>query len=227
MHHSDSLCGQHSGIWAHSLLVDDGVISKTCNIEVFGDDGLPLLSITGVHYVPPDKIHSPLMPIVSTLPCNGPNVSKDVGIIAMEYYCPDLCIEASAIEDMHGCKGQYTKGRGQNRVTFCSDDEDAVSMAMTSLTRLMNLCNLKFSDIGRLEVGTESQVDRAKSIKSFLMSLFEESGCHDVVGADTYNACYGGTNALFNAISWVQGDSWNGKYAIVICSDAAIHPDRG
>ena len=111
-------------------------------------------------------------------------------------------------------------------MTFCSDDEDAVSMAMTSLTRLKKLCNLDFSDIGRLEVGTESQVDRAKSIKSFLMDLFGESGCHDVVGADTYNACYGGTNALFNAISWVQGDSWNGKYAIVICSDAAVHPGR-
>ena len=111
-------------------------------------------------------------------------------------------------------------------MTFCSDDEDAVSMAMTSLTRLMNLCNLKFSDIGRLEVGTESQVDRAKSIKSFLMSLFEESGCYDVVGADTYNACYGGTNALFNAVAWVKDDSWNGKYAIVICSDAAVHPNR-
>ena len=57
-----------------------------------------------------------------------------------------------------------------------SDDEDAVSMAMSSVTRLMERCKLDYADIGRLEVGTESQVDRAKSIKSFLMALFEEEG---------------------------------------------------
>ena len=101
-----------------------------------------------------------------------------------------------------------------------------MSMAMTSLSRLMEHCELDYADIGRLEVGTESQVDRAKSIKSFLMALFEEHGCYDVLGTDTYNACYGGTNALFNALSWIQSDSWNGKYAIVICSDTAVHPDR-
>ena len=153
-------------------------------------------------------------------------IAKDVGIIAFEYYCPNLCMSAAMLEDYHSCKGQYTKGRGQKNVTFCSDDEDAVSMALTVLSRLMERCKLDYADIGRVEVGTESQVDRAKSIKSFLMALFEEHGCHDVLGADTYNACYGGTNALFNSLAWIQGDSWNGKYAIVICSDTAVHPDR-
>ena len=112
MHCSD-MYSHDSGIWAYLLLVHDGAITKTCNIEVFSSDGLPLLSITDLHYVPPDEIHSPLLPTVSLL-SNGPNVAKDVGIIAMEYYCPNLCIEASAIEEMHGCKGQYTKGRGQS-----------------------------------------------------------------------------------------------------------------
>lgn len=32
----------------------------------------------------------------------------------------------------------------------------------------------------RLEVGTESSVDRSKSIKSFLMALFEECGNTDI-----------------------------------------------
>merc|ERR1712185_283900 len=96
---------------------------------------------------------------------------------------------------------------------------------MTSFQRLMKQCELGYDEIGRLEVGTESQVDRAKSIKTFLMSFFEEEGLHNVEGADTYNACYGGTNALFNAVSWVQSVAWNGKYAVVICSDTAVHPD--
>ena len=151
--------------------------------------------------------------------------NKDAGILAFEYYCPRLCVRAADIEQFHGQIGWLTDGRGQENVTFCSDDEDAVSMAMSALRRLVDRCQLQWSDIGRLEVGTECQVDRAKSIKTILMSLFEEHGVFDVQGTDTYNACYGGTNALFNAINWVTGNSWNGKYAVVICSDAAVHPD--
>ena len=97
---------------------------------------------------------------------------------------------------------------------------------MKALYCLMECSELNYADIGRLEVGTESQVDRAKSIKSFLMALFEDNRCHGVLGADTYNACYGSTNALFNSLAWIQGDSWNGKYVIVICSNTAIHPDQ-
>ena len=118
MHHSKNFCYQGRGIWAHLLLVDNGTVMKTCNIEAFSKDGLPLISITGLRYVPPDKVHLPLLPVISARNF-GPNLAKDVGIIAMEYYCPNLCIEASAIEDMYGCKRQYTKGRGQSRVTFC------------------------------------------------------------------------------------------------------------
>jgi len=33
----------------------------------------------------------------------------------------------------------------------------------------------------RLEVGTESSVDRSKSVKSHLMQLFEESGNSDIL----------------------------------------------
>ena len=32
----------------------------------------------------------------------------------------------------------------------------------------------------RLEVGTESALDRSKSIKTFMMSLFEEHGNNDI-----------------------------------------------
>ena len=49
--------------------------------------------------------------------------------------------------------------------------------------RLMKKYQINYDDIGRLEVGTESAVDMSKSIKSVLMSLFTESGNHDVEGA--------------------------------------------
>merc|ERR1712185_367065 len=118
-----------------------------------------------------------LPPNLATSLCNtliGRACATDVGILAIEYYCPSLCVRASDIEDFHGMKGRYTTGRGQENVTFCSDDEDAVSMAMSSFHRLLKRCQLSPKEIGRLEVGSESAVDRAKSIKSFLMQFFEE-----------------------------------------------------
>jgi hydroxymethylglutaryl-CoA synthase len=69
-----------------------------------------------------------------------------------------------------------------------------------------------YSSIGYLEVGTETIIDKSKSVKTVVMQLFEESGNHDVEGIDTTNACYGGTAALFNALAWVESSSWDGKY---------------
>jgi len=68
-----------------------------------------------------------------------------------------------------------------------------------------------YSTIGRLEVGTETIIDKSKSVKTVLMQLFEDSGNYDVEGIDTTNACYGGTAALFNALSWIESSSWDGK----------------
>ena len=97
-------------------------------------------------------------------------------------------------------------------------------MAMTVFERLISACELSIAQIGRLEVGTESQVDRAKSVKSFLMAFFQEDELHNVEGLDTYNACYGGTNALFSTVSWVKSEAWSEQYGVVVCADPAVHP---
>ena len=104
--------------------------------------------------------------------------------------------------------------------------EDAVSMALTALSRLIKLTDISYTQIGRLEVGTESQTDRSKSIKSNLMRLFEESGNMNVEGVDTYNACYGGTNAVFSTLGWLHSPSWDGRYAVVVTSDIAVQNER-
>ena len=46
----------------------------------------------------------------------------------------------------------------------------------------MSKYSISYKDIGRLEVGSESLIDKSKSVKSVLMSLFEESGNFDVEG---------------------------------------------
>lgn len=61
-------------------------------------------------------------------------------------------------------------------------------------------------------MGTESPVDKSKSIKSMLMRLFDN--CNNVEGVDSTNACYGGTAALFNSIAWLESSAWDGMYLL-------------
>lgn len=74
-------------------------------------------------------------------------------------------------------------------------------------------------------MGTESLIDKAKSVKSVLTTLFEPSGNTSLEGVDTIHACYGGTNALFNAVNWVESRSWDGRDAIVVTSDIALYKE--
>lgn len=72
-------------------------------------------------------------------------------------------------------------------------------------------------------MGTETLLDKSKSVKSVLMQLFQPSGNTNIEGVDTVNACYGGTNALFNAINWVESSAWDGRNAIVCAGDIALY----
>jgi len=106
---------------------------------------------------------------------------------------------------------------------FCDDREDIYSIALTSVKTFIERNSIDPLSIGRLEVGTETILDKAKSIKSVLMQLFTSSGNSDILGVDTINACYGGTNALFNAVNWIESRSWDGRYALVVAGDIALY----
>ena len=77
------------------------------------------------------------------------------------------------------------------------------------------------NDVGRVEVGTETLIDKSKSTKTVLMDLFP--GNTDIEGATIVNACYGGTAALLNAFAWTESDGWDGRYAIVVAADIAAY----
>jgi hydroxymethylglutaryl-CoA synthase len=100
---------------------------------------------------------------------------------------------------------------------------DIYSLALTTVSTLLRKYNIDPKSIGRLEVGTETLLDKSKSVKSVLMQLFQESGNTNVEGVDTVNACYGGTNALFNAVNWVESSAWDGRDAIVVAGDIALY----
>lgn len=158
---------------------------------------------------------------------------QQVGIKAIEVHFPKSYILQDDLEEYdirilgeekrQQIKGKYTKGLGQTSMAFCSDHEDVVSIALNAVTSLFEKYNLSPSDFGRVEIGTESSVDRSKSIKSFLMQLFENN--HSVLGVDNTNACYGGTAALLNSIAWVESSQWDQRLALVVCTDIAVYEE--
>ena len=140
---------------------------------------------------------------------------ENVGIIAMEVYFPSQYVDQAELESFDGVsKGKYTIGLGQDKMGFCSDREDVNSLCLTVVQSLLEKTATSYMDVGRLEVGTETILDKSKSVKTVLMQLFEESGNTNIEGVDTTNACYGGTAALFNAVNWIESSSWDGKSSL-------------
>ncbi|KAF5478347.1 hypothetical protein F2P56_004912 [Juglans regia] len=153
-------------------------------------------------------------------------MAKNVGILAMDIYFPTTCIKQEVLEAHDGAsRGKYTIGLGQDCMAFCTEVEDVISMSLTVITSLLEKYGIDPKQIGRLEVGSETVIDKSKSIKTFLMQIFEKSGNTDIEGVDSTNACYGGTAALFNCVNWVESSSWDGRYGLVVCTDSAVYAE--
>ncbi|ETN12090.1 hydroxymethylglutaryl-CoA synthase [Phytophthora nicotianae INRA-310] len=147
---------------------------------------------------------------------------SDVGILAMEVHFPSDFVDQREMETFDGVgSGKYTLGLGQLGMAVPGDREDVNALALTAVSRLMSKFQVSPEQVGRLEVGTETLVDKSKSTKTVLMQLFGDNT--DVDGATVINACYGGTAALLNAVAWVDSSFWDGRYAIVVATDIAVY----
>lgn len=141
-------------------------------------------------------------------------------------YFPKQFVSQSSLEVFNGVSaGKYTLGLGQEKMAFCTDREDIYSVCLSAVSRFMREYHIPYSYIGRVEVASETILDHSKSIKTHLMTLFEESGNSDVEGIDSMNACYAGTNALFNSHAWVESSAWDGRYALVVSADIAEYSE--
>ena len=72
--------------------------------------------------------------------------------------------------------GKYTQGLGQLELSFAYPFEDVSSLCLTGtfninivVSRLLKNYNIHPSKVGRIEVGTETLVDKSKSSKTVLM----------------------------------------------------------
>ncbi|KAL9265111.1 Hydroxymethylglutaryl-CoA synthase-like protein [Drosera capensis] len=134
---------------------------------------------------------------------------KNVGILAVEIYFPPTCGQQEALEAHDGVsKGKYTIGLGQDCMAFCTEVEDIISMSLTAVTSLLENYGIDPKQIGRLEVGSKT-----------------EKGNTDIEGVDSTNACYGGTAALFNCVNWIESNSWDRRYGLVVCTDSAVYAE--
>ena len=150
---------------------------------------------------------------------------QNIGIKAIEVYVPTQAVSQEELEKFDGIPaGKYTIGLGQTNMAFVNDREDIYSFALTVVLRLLKNYNVDPNSIGRLEVGTETLLDKLKLVKLVLMQLFGDN--NDIEGVDTVNACYGGTSAVINAVNWVESSSWDGRDALVVAGDIAIY-DKG
>jgi len=148
----------------------------------------------------------------------------NVGIHAMDVYFPTTYVSQTDLEEFDGVSaGKYTIGLGQENMAVCGEREDINSVCLTAMENLLEKYGIGYDQIGRLEVGTETIVDKSKAVKTTLMSRFNEHGLFDVEGIDSKNACYGGTAAVLNSLAWVESSSYDGRYAMVVCGDIAVY----
>merc|ERR1740123_1012345 len=77
-----------------------------------------------------------------------------------------------------------------------------------------------------MDIGSETLHDRSKSMKTFVMDLFERYGDGEanIEGIDQYQACYGGQAATLNVLHWVESDRWDGRYGLGIATDISDVP---
>lgn len=143
------------------------------------------------------------------------------GILSAELYIPKLFISQSDFEKSKNIsKGKITIGLSQTEMSFISPLEDVNSISLTVLRRLLSRTKVPISKIGKLEFGTETLHDKSKSTKTILMQLFKTN--KNIEGVTNLNACYGGTSALFNCISWGKNEG-KGRYSIVVMADVAVY----
>jgi hydroxymethylglutaryl-CoA synthase len=153
----------------------------------------------------------------------------DVGIDDISVYFPKLFLpttgEFSNSRNIDPAK--LIKGIGIERMAIPDAHEDAATMAAMALLNLMRQADLEPEEIGKIYVGTESAVDEAKAIGTYVIGMLEK-----IYGIGTFQdcstvefkaACIGASFALESLSYWAATEETD-KVGIVIASDVAKYP---
>ncbi|HEU4538726.1 MAG TPA: hydroxymethylglutaryl-CoA synthase [Polyangiaceae bacterium] len=147
-------------------------------------------------------------------------MTHTVGIEALGVAVPSTYLDLAALAEARGvAPGKYIEGLGTSRMAVPLPDEDTVTLAARAASQAIESAVASPESIGMLAVGTETAVDHAKPVSSYVQGLLGV-GRHCRV-FETKHACYGGTAALQLALDWVRSGSARGRKALIVCSDVA------
>ncbi len=155
--------------------------------------------------------------------------SEAVGIDDLAVYIPQLYLplEGEFSSRRNIDPGKLIRGIGIEQMAIPDAHEDAATMAAMSLLELMQRCRLLPDDIGKIYLGTESAVDEAKAMGTYVIGMLEM-----VYGAGSFqhcstvefkSACIGTTLALESISYWAAADD-SERAGVVIASDVAKYP---
>jgi len=149
-----------------------------------------------------------------------------VGIDDLAVYVPKLFLSTTGeFAARRGIEpGKLARGIGIERMAVPDAHEDAATMAAMSALELMRRNDLRPEQVGKIYVGTESAVDEAKAIGTYILGMLEKvygSGSFQECSTVEFkSACIGTTYALENASYWLALEDQN-QVALVVASDVA------
>ena len=157
-----------------------------------------------------------------------------VGIDAMSFYVPSIYLDLKTLAPSRNLDyDKLSKGLGVLKMALPDTNEDAASMAANAVLKLIKDYNLNPKEIGRLYVGTESGLDGAKPIATYVLGMInknfqkeshklEEKNTEFFENCDAIDmtfACIGGVDALQNTLDWAKNNK--NRIGIVVCTDYA------
>jgi len=152
--------------------------------------------------------------------------SDQVGIDDLSVYVPKLFLptagEFAASRSIDPAK--LTKGIGIERMSIPDAHEDAATLGAMSMLNLMRRNDISPDQIGKIYVGTESGVDEAKAIGTYIIGMLEKiygaGSFEDCSTVELKSACIGATLALENLCNWAVLNDED-QAGIVVASDIA------
>ena len=143
-----------------------------------------------------------------------------VGIDALAVHLPRYTLPLDQLAVARGVPPEkIAVGLGCLQMAVTPPWEDTVTLGANAAARLFRAGLVRPDEIGLLVVGTETAVDHAKPVGSFLHGLLGLSASCRVF--ELKHACYGGTAGVMLAADWVRSGSARGRKALVVASDIA------
>ena len=158
---------------------------------------------------------------------------KNIGIGDIGLYVPDprmdidtlMASRALTHPQLNQVMNRAIEKTGQVSFRFPEPWEDTASLAANSASEILD--RLPENEMGKMRyisVGTETAIDHAKPVASYVQGMLNEAGYslgNALTTVDVKHACAGGTAALLSSAAMLSFSGSPGERALVISSDIA------